>query len=84
MLRTLRRVSMTDVAYVLLLLVFVALGMPFGLLGVLFAMDVVEHWVGRASPAQPDVSALVPQQRQTEGSNDPQVMVGRGPLRQAV
>ena len=66
-------------------MVFVVLGMPFGLLGVLFTMDVVEHWVAAVPPvppAQAEVRSLIPEQRGGSGSNDPLVVVSRGPIRQ--
>jgi hypothetical protein len=67
--------------------VFVVLAMPFALLGVLFAMDVVEHWVVGEAPAsvgQSDIRLLIPEQRQSPVTFDPPAMVSQGPMRQSL
>jgi hypothetical protein len=67
--------------------VFVVLVMPLAFLGVLFTMDVVEHWVVREPPerpARPEIRSLVPEHRRAAGSNDPPIMVSQGPLRQSL
>lgn len=65
-------------------MVFVALGMPFAFLGVLFTMDRVESWVVREAPARPEVTSFLSEQRRGSGTNDPGIMVTQGPLQQSV